>query len=95
MSKTVRIHKYNPALTTTPVVALEPNAQIDWLELENRTSAGTLLFYWLEPDATIVEPPTDPDAWHSLTGARQSEMRHAQLWVRSLSGTVHYVLTAG
>ncbi len=99
MSKSVSVHAYDAALGTTPTKVLEANSQLDWLEIENRAVAGDLLFYWLtpDPDGIIVEPPADADAWHSISAAtgRVSPFRTAEFWVRALSGTVHYVLTAG
>ncbi len=98
MSRSVSFHAYDAALGTAPTKALDSNSQLDWLELENR-SAGVLLFYWLEADPNEPElaVPTDPNAWHSIAAmtGRQSPFRTAELWVRALSGTVHYVLTAG
>lgn len=99
MSRSVHLHAYDPALTETPTLVIPANSQIDWLELENRSGSGTLLFYWLsvDNDGLVTAPPTDTDAWHSIDAAtaRQSDMRTAGLWLRALSGSVHYVLTAG
>jgi len=101
MSQTVKINDYNATLGVTPYRVFTADAQIDWLELENRSASGLLLFYWQPPkdhqDDPDPLPPEDPDAWHSVkeSTGRVSPMRHADFWVRAVTGTVHFVLTAG
>lgn len=89
-------HDFNTTLGTGPVEVVVADARNDLLELENRSASSTLLFYWQGSDEE-GDPPSDPDAWHSVSpkGARLSPCRTNSLWLRALSGTVHYVLTVG